>query len=80
MYFVILNSTSEENCVCCSVWTIDINAGDDVHNVVIKPFYLGKQREQGLNEILYFVSGGAGKSLLSLLRLNGGVVLDLALK
>lgn len=34
----------------------------------------------GLNEILYFVSGGGGKSVLRLLRLNEGVVLDLALK
>ena len=51
----------QRNCVCYSVWNIDINAEDDVHNVVIKPFYLGKQRELGLNEILYFVSGGGGE-------------------
>ena len=77
---IVLTAQHQRNCVCFSVWKIDINAEDDVNNVVIKPFYLGKQRELGLNEILYFVSGGAGKSVLRLFRLNGGVVLDLALK
>ena len=80
MCYLPLCSTSEELCVCCFVWKIDINAEDDVNNVVIKPFYLGKQRDLGLNEFLYFVSGGAGKSVRRLFRLNGGVVLDLALK
>ena len=43
--------------------------------------FIWVNREMGLNEILYFVSGGAGEiCILSLLRLNGGVVLDLALK